>query len=728
MSQISEKRLSRSRVFTGNVSRTIDATRRFLGSQVWAWPLIAGLILCLVGWTTARAIEKAIGDQVGEQIGSIREAVVKGLRLWMKQQEATAVTLASSDRLIQEVKTLLELDSAGRATQAELLNAPAQAAIRAYLAPRLKDHGYQDFMLVTPKLRVIGSKGDGIVGSTFTGYREEFARIVMAGRPMVSHPYRAVVLLPDEKGELKAGLPTMLVAAPIYNDQHEGIALLMLRIRPEGEFTEILEVARYGKSGESYAFNKDGLFLSNSRFDDLLKRIGLVADLPDARSILTVEARDPGVDMTVGYRPELRRSEQPLTRAAAGAISGQDGIDVSGYRGYRGANRVGAWTWLPEYNFGLIVEADYAEAFRPIRILRISFWSLIGLLFASAVAIYVYMLRFARQRLALQHAVLTAKQLGQYQLEKKIGAGGMGTVYKAKHAMLRRPTAVKLLEPSKTSPAAIGRFEREVQLTSQLNHPNTIAIFDYGKTPEGVFYYAMEFLDGLNLEDLVIKYGPQPEGRVVFILTQVCGSLFEAHGAGLIHRDIKPANILLNHRGGMPDVVKVLDFGLARAAGAEQEANITAAGSVVGTPLYLSPESIERPETVDGRADLYAVGAVGYFLLTGTPPFTGETLAQICLHHLRTPPEPPEQRLGRPVTRALSALLIRCLAKQPHDRPADARSLLVELANCGVGQWSQTDAEAWWQRHRNQAPAETSVDTSPASTQHANVTAEFVEK
>src|SRR5262249_47490719 len=151
-------------------------------------------------------------------------------------------------------------------------------------------------------------------------------------------------------------------------------------------------------------------------------------------------------------------------------------------------------------------------------------------------------------------------------------------------------------------------------------------------------------------------------------------SLYEAHGAGLIHRDIKPANILLNHRGGVADVVKVLDFGLARAGGAEREANITAAGSVVGTPLYLSPESIERPESVDGRADLYAVGAVGYYLLTGTPPFTGETLAQICMHHLRTPPEPPEQRLGRAVSHDLSALLLRCLAKQRQDRPVDARS------------------------------------------------------
>ncbi len=727
MSRSNEKRLSLSRVVTGNLSQSFRATKQFLGSQVWAWPMIAGLILAGVGWWTSSAIKKAIGDQVAQQIEGIRNAEVTALRLWMRQHEATASTLAMSDVLVKHAEALVALDGNPQTTPADLLRAPALTALRDYIKPRIKDHGYVDFFLVSPRLNVVGSHVDTAVGSHLAGYRGEFFQKVLAGQASVSHPYRAAVLLPDSKGELRAGLPTMFTAAPIRNSEGAIMGILGLRIRPEGEFTEILQVARYGTTGETYAFNKDGLFLSNSRFDDELKRIGLVADLPDSSSLLTVELRDPGVNMAEGYRPAKRRAEQPLNRMAAAATAGQDGVDATGYRDYRGVPSVGAWAWLPEYDFGINVEVDHAEAFRPLKILRFTFWGLISLLIVAALAIYVYMLRFARQRQELQHAVLSAKQLGQYRLEEKIGAGGMGTVYKARHAMLRRPTAVKLLEPEKTSEAAIGRFEREVQLTSQLNHPNTIAIFDYGKTPEGVFYYAMEFLDGINLEDLVIKYGPQPEGRVLSILTQICGSLFEAHSAGLIHRDIKPANILLNHRGGVADVVKVLDFGLARAGGAEREANITAAGSVVGTPLYLSPESIERPDSVDGRADLYAVGAVGYFLLTSTPPFTGETLAQICMHHLRTPPEPPEQRPGRAVTPELSALLLRCLAKKSHDRPADARTLLEELAACRVAQWSMADAEAWWVRHRIPGQAPARMDPSPPSTQHVNVTAAFVD-
>ena len=281
--------------------------------------------------------------------------------------------------------------------------------------------------------------------------------------------------------------------------------------------------------------------------------------------MLEVEVRNPGVNLLTGKRSELRRSEQPLTKPAQAVIAGGTGVDVEGYDDYRGVPNVGAWTWLSDYDFGVITEMDVSEAFRPLTILRTAFWTLFALLTAAGLGMLALTLLAGRLERRVREAVIAAGQLGQYALEEKIGEGGMGSVYRGRHAMLRRPTAVKLLEPAKTTDQSIARFEREVQMTSQLNHPNTITIYDYGRTPEGVFYYAMEYLDGFSLESLVERFGPQGDGRVIHILLQVCGSLIEAHTAGLIHRDIKPANIMLTRRGGVCDFIKLLDFGLVKA-------------------------------------------------------------------------------------------------------------------------------------------------------------------
>jgi hypothetical protein len=296
----------------------------------------------------------------------------------------------------------------------------------------------------------------------------------------------------------------------------------------------------------------------------------------------------------------------------------------------------------------------------------------------------------------LRQQVREAWQLGQYTLLEKIGEGGMGAVYRASHAMLRRPTAIKLLPPEKAGPEHLQRFEREVQLTSRLNHPNTVAIFDYGRTSDGVFYYAMEYLDGVTLEDLVRADGPQPPERVVHVLRQVAGSLAEAHGVGLIHRDIKPANVILvPERAGAPDVAKVVDFGLVKDL--DQAADLASAGQMEGTPLYLSPEAIASPGQVDARSDLYSLGCVGYYVLTGRRVFEGRNLVELCGHHLHSQPVPPGERLGQPVPRSLSTLLMTCLEKEPARRPSSARAFLAALDACAdVPPWTEDRARTWW--------------------------------
>jgi serine/threonine-protein kinase len=300
----------------------------------------------------------------------------------------------------------------------------------------------------------------------------------------------------------------------------------------------------------------------------------------------------------------------------------------------------------------------------------------------------------------LRAEVREARRFGQYVLERKIGEGAMGVVYRATHAMLRRPAAIKLLLKDRASEADLVRFEREVQLTSRLVHPNTISIFDYGRTAEGVFYYVMEYLDGLDLQSLVDHYGPVEPARAIRILAQISGALSEAHALGLIHRDIKPANIVLTERPDESDVVKVVDFGLVKNFGGNL-AESAAADAITGTPLYMAPEAITQPDAIDGRSDLYAVGAVAYFLLTGQHVFEAATVFEICSKHMLEAPVRPSERLGKPLPADLEAIVLACLAKDRNDRPASAAVLRRKLLACAdAGRNDQPAARDWWQAHR----------------------------
>jgi eukaryotic-like serine/threonine-protein kinase len=322
-----------------------------------------------------------------------------------------------------------------------------------------------------------------------------------------------------------------------------------------------------------------------------------------------------------------------------------------------------------------------------LSLITVAMWSMVAVSIATLAARVIY---------GLSQRVRKANELGQYTLEEKIGAGGMGTVYRARHALLRRPTAVKLLPPELAGERSIQRFEREVQLTSALTHPNTIAVYDYGRTPDGIFYYAMEYLEGITLEELVTHDGPQPAARVVHLLKQLCGALREAHGIQLIHRDVKPANIVLCVRGGVADYVKVLDFGLVKQAGASAP-GLSTADAVVGTPKYMAPEAITNPDGIDARADLYGVGGVAYELLSAVPPFDGATVVEVCSKILYEAPAPLSER-GVSVPRALETLVFACLAKDPTERPDSAAAILDRLeSQPEVGVWSERDATRWWQ-------------------------------
>lgn len=320
--------------------------------------------------------------------------------------------------------------------------------------------------------------------------------------------------------------------------------------------------------------------------------------------------------------------------------------------------------------------------------------------FAMTFVVATISLFTARVIYGLNRDVADARKLGAYRLVEKLGHGGMGEVWRAEHRALIRPAAVKVMRRELASGSDVDamnvRFQREVQATAMLTSPHTVAVYDFGHTTDGSLYYAMELLDGLDAERLVEAHGPQPAARVIHIIRQACESLAEAHERGLVHRDIKPANLYLCALGTELDFVKILDFGLVYGFGRDRK--LTVDGSVSGTPAYLPPESAARNHS-DARSDLYALGCLAYWLLTGTLVFEGETAAAMMAAHIRDDPRPPSWRTELPIPPELEAIVLACLAKDPADRPQSAEQLSGLLATVPIAPWSRDDARAWWRSH-----------------------------
>jgi hypothetical protein len=308
---------------------------------------------------------------------------------------------------------------------------------------------------------------------------------------------------------------------------------------------------------------------------------------------------------------------------------------------------------------------------------------------------------------ALRREAFEARQLGQYRLRERIGAGGMGEVYLAEHQLLKRPCAIKLIRPAMAGdPRALARFEREVRTAARLSHWNSIEIFDYGRANDGTFYYVMEYLPGMSLSDLVHRNGPLPPERAIHFLRQTCDALSEAHAMGLVHRDIKPGNLFAAQRGGVYDVAKLLDFGLVKPAiEAAADTELTQEGMITGSPLYMSPEQA-LDQSPDGRSDIYSLGAVGYFLLTGRPPFEASAPLSVLFAHAHEEPTPPS-RHNPDVPADLEQVILKCLAKKREDRFQSAEELKQALDECvAAGRWTSSEARAWWLREASAQPAE----------------------
>ena len=692
---------------------------------MWVLPLVIAVLVAGVGWWGNHQLRVVIEDNLKAQLTTTLNANVTALGIWATNQTRIATVLAEEPEVRDLAQKILVLPHMSRR---EFQPPPEMQQFVDELRPRLNRLGYGVADLVNTNFQVVANSirpqffGNQLISDAHTN---KFAELFATGEPVLITPFKPELLMqrraqrnsrlpplrtndlrmagdlppPPPNGQRRRGdLTLMQVAAPVRDASRRVVGALALLINPDNEFSRILSVARSGDSGETYAFDQTGLMISRSRFDDQLRQLGLL-NATNPSSALNLRLHDPGGDLTKGFvETNEETPTRALTRLVTSAVDGEDEVDVTSSHDYRGVPVVGASCWLPEFGFGVATQIDASEAFRPLRVLQWIFVLLILFLLLCATGMFL-LSSLALQR-RLDAAETKLKQLGQYTLEEKIGEGGMGVVYRARHALLRRDTAVKLLAAGVADAAAVARFEREVQLTCQLTHPNTIQVYDYGKTPDGIFYYAMEFLQGVNFHDLVARFGVLPESRVVHILAQICDSLAEAHALGLIHRDIKPGNIILCRRGGMPDCVKVLDFGLVREyrqAGTDE--NISVKENLVeGTPWFMPPEAVRGDTVGDPRSDLYSLGALGYFLLTGHYIFDAGNMAEVQEKQLTAAPIPPGRRTTQPISRKMEELILCCLEKDMNARPHSADGLRARLATTPFAQaWTPELRAEWWQ-------------------------------
>ncbi len=659
--------------------------------------LALAALLATLGYWLDRQVDRVLRANLQNQLKATLDSNVAAVTNWLLLEQHEVAEWASHRQFLEHFTALRAAAGEPEAPIDELRKLPPYAKVVDILTPLL-DEGVR-------AVHVTNTQGK-MLATTRSELQERFrltplgVRLiapVFLGQPIVLPPMLGSTLVENKIPGI-SDVPVILIGCPIFDDQKQVIGGLFATIESDQEFTRLLDLATPGKGYDTYAFGPQGQLLSASQYEPQLHALGVIDSDKKGSSVLQVEVRDPGVDLTAGYTSQLPLPQRPFTKMAAAAIVGGEGLDLDGYRDYRGVPVVGAWKWLTPYGFGVTTEIDYDDAYAALNYVRRALWSLFGVTVLFAAVAFASSLSMFR----LRREIGAARQLGQYTLETLIGEGGMGKVFKARHAMLRRPTAVKVLDGVQAGANAIARFEREVQVASALTHPNTVEIYDYGRTDDGIFYFAMEYLPGITLDGLVRHDGAIGTPRVLHILRQMLGSLAEAHSLGLVHRDVKPANVILCQRGGVADFVKVVDFGLAKDLSLNLAPEITQSGIISGTPLYIAPECLDDPACASPRSDIYAVGAVTFYLLTGRDLFVGESLLDVLRQVMHEEPPRVTDVVRSGVPAELVELVHRCVARNLADRPACVEEMLRLIDTLAVKYpWTQADAQRWWQNYES---------------------------
>jgi eukaryotic-like serine/threonine-protein kinase len=661
----------------------------FLEAGPWRRVLffMASLVVVVaLGIYIDRTVSAAIVALVHQQLESSVAASAEALGFWSETLVRTANGFAARPDVVDVTRRLSQMNEIKRNdVEASSLQLAAEFA-----ALKRTEH-FDSFLLIDRTGRVLIDDRNGS-GHQLSNYWMAIMAEVLRGNPQVIAPetHRVSFLHPME-GLLLDRVWAVVPVTSVAASKPWGIVLLG---RPANqEIKRLFASGAFGKTAEILAVNSQGLVLSESRFATSVPATPLELEAVSQGQPVLRKIED-----RVGFlqlsSAELQREKPPRTAAFQLMESVRDSgqyrpRSVAGeYADYRNVRVLGAATWVPALNVGLIGKVDSEEAMAPLQPIRWQFGGVLGLL--SAFGLWNFIRNACLER---RTAALKERRCGAYLLGRLIGAGGMGEVFLARHDLLDRPTAVKILPPGRWSESMVKRFRREVLLASRLRHPNTIQVYDFGTSNKGALYFAMEFVSGYNLAEVVSLSGPLPTARVIFILKQVCASLAEAHQAGLVHRDIKPQNVMITDVGGALDFVKVLDFGLARTLADEGDT----LSLMIGTPHYMAPERIISPGVGTTQSDIYSVGALAHFLITGRTIFSSreEWLQRAALQEMPTPDE------YRDLPRPLANLLCDCIALEPAERPPSVWSIAEQLEKIQLisAPWSLADARQWWQNH-----------------------------
>jgi len=682
--------------------------------QRLAWALLAALAIGIVGWLTDQQVRSRLQSNASDQLEMQLTWISDALDRWAEQRKETVSSWARSPEVEEATKTLLAAVQRSVNPRQALLNSPARQELDQALRQLAGTSGLEWSGRLTPvdpyaasaDVKYVLYRMDGMQLASWdpdgrdVGFEALPAQVAEIQRVLETGPF---LHLPEwlepfpgfEPRDKDLEQPGMWISVPVQAGDQRAVLL----VRGIGLYDDLQQILAESTVGglRVFMFDDRGVMLHEPVEGNDWKNTVLAVDSHGGSAVGQLKLRTPPEPILGNRQRDWAPERWPLHPLVEQVRPSNVAVDVRGHRDYLGRAVIGAARWSAENGWGLLIERDAAEAYAPLASVRRAFLALLGAVGIGSGLAAWQAFRWGKATASQRES--HERRVGPYELIGILGSGGMGTVFRARHRLLKRLTAVKVLNPGSFRPDALPRFEREVHIAARLRCPHTVSIYDYGFGPEGQPYFAMELLEGLTIDVVVSRTGPMPPARVIHLLLQLLESLAEAHSLGLVHRDIKPQNLMLTRRGGIDDWLVVFDFGLAKPLQPDPQLFETRERIWAGTPGYMAPERIMSPGKCDTRSDLYAVGAVGFFMLCGHDPFRGIDPQQL----LETIVSAPVPQLDTPIRQAtpprLVALIEACLAKDPEQRPKSAEELIDDLSGLEPAYpWTRQQARAAWIR------------------------------